>query len=120
MPYARLALVAVLPVIASAALYSFSRKTALGRLGKWPQQILYGLVFGVLAIFGTEFGVPVSGAIINARDAAPLSAGLIFGAPAGIIAGLIGGAPTERKGAIRSPSRSVDRTLSCMDGRPGA
>ena len=92
MPYARLALVAVLPVIASAALYSFSRRTALGRLGKWPQQILYGLVFGVLAIFGTEFGVPVSGAIINARDAAPLSAGLIFGAPAGIIAGLIGGA----------------------------
>ena len=91
MPYARLALVAVLPVIASAALHSLSRRTALGRLGKWPQQILYGLIFGVLAIFGTEFGVPISGAIINARDAAPLSAGLIFGAPAGIIAGLIGG-----------------------------
>ena len=31
------------------------------------------------------------GTTVNVRDAAPLSAGLIFGAPAGIIAGLIGG-----------------------------
>jgi serine phosphatase RsbU (regulator of sigma subunit)/anti-sigma regulatory factor (Ser/Thr protein kinase) len=31
------------------------------------------------------------GAVVNVRDAAPLSAGLIFGAPAGIISGVIGG-----------------------------
>ncbi len=33
----------------------------------------------------------MGGAIINVRDASPLCAGLIFGAPAGMIAGLIGG-----------------------------
>ena len=31
------------------------------------------------------------GAVVNVRDAAPLTAGLIFGGPAGIIAGFIGG-----------------------------
>jgi anti-sigma regulatory factor (Ser/Thr protein kinase) len=31
------------------------------------------------------------GTVVNVRDAAPLSAGLIFGAPAGIISGFIGG-----------------------------
>ena len=31
------------------------------------------------------------GAVVNVRDAAPLSAGLIFGAPAGIISGCVGG-----------------------------
>ncbi|MBP7175551.1 MAG: SpoIIE family protein phosphatase [Thermoclostridium sp.] len=90
MTYIKLALVAVGPVFASVILYSLNKRTALGRLGKWPKQIIYGLVFGVLAILGTEFGVPITGAVINARDAAPLCAGLIFGAPAGIIAGVIG------------------------------
>jgi len=33
----------------------------------------------------------VNGATLNFRDAAPLCAGLLFGAPAGIIAGVIGG-----------------------------
>lgn len=40
---------------------------------------------------GSEFGVPIDGAIINVRDAAPLCAGLIFGPTAGILAGVIGG-----------------------------
>lgn len=45
----------------------------------------------MFAVLGTEFGAYVDGALISARDAAPLCAGLIFGAPAGIFAGLIGG-----------------------------
>ena len=48
-------------------------------------------MFGGLAILGTEFGIKIDGAIINARDASPICAGLLFGAPAGIIAGIIGG-----------------------------
>ena len=91
MTYAKLALIAICPVIASILLYLLNKKTSLAKLGRRPKQILYGFVFGLLAILGTEFGVPISGAIINARDAAPLCAGLIFGAPAGIIAGIIGG-----------------------------
>lgn len=55
------------------------------------RQIIYGVCFGILAIIGTERGIPVNGAQINARDAAVITAGLIFGAPAGIIAGLMGG-----------------------------
>ena len=59
----------------------------------WAVQSIIGVAFGALAVFGTEFGVDVRGAATaNVRDMAPLCAGLIFGGPAGIIAGLIGGA----------------------------
>ena len=55
------------------------------------KQIIIGLIFGGASAFASSFGVEWLGAIVNVRDAAPLSAGLIFGAPAGIIAGFIGG-----------------------------
>jgi serine phosphatase RsbU (regulator of sigma subunit) len=67
------------------------RREKLGRPGGWGQQIVIGIIFGGLAMLATTFGIDIDGAIINVRDAAPLCAGLIFGAPAGIIAGLIGG-----------------------------
>ncbi len=55
------------------------------------RQCVYGVLFGALAIIGTEWGIPIDGAQVNCRDAAVLTAGLLFGAPAGIIAGVIGG-----------------------------
>ncbi|MBQ3664011.1 MAG: SpoIIE family protein phosphatase [Clostridia bacterium] len=55
-------------------------------------KILIGILFGLISVIGSEFGVSINGAIINIRDAAPICAGLIFSAPSGIIAGLIGGA----------------------------
>ena len=61
---------------------------------KWSyikKQILIGVLFGGASAFASSFGVEWLGAVVNVRDAAPLSAGLIFGGPAGIIAGLIGG-----------------------------
>ena len=74
------------------ALYALNRKMKLSeKLHPAWWQLLVGILFGLLAIFGTEFGVPINGAVMNVRDAAPLCAGLFFGAPAGIIAGLIGG-----------------------------
>ncbi|MDO4536636.1 MAG: SpoIIE family protein phosphatase [Coriobacteriales bacterium] len=54
------------------------------------RQLIIGVVFGLIAIFGTEFGINVDGATINVRDAAPLAAGLLFSGPAGILAGIIG------------------------------
>ena len=63
-------------------------------LKKWAymkKQILIGVLFGGASAFASSFGVEWLGAVVNVRDAAPLSAGLIFGAPAGIIAGFIGG-----------------------------
>ena len=61
---------------------------------KWNyavKQIAVGVLFGGMSAFASSFGVKWLGAVVNVRDAAPLSAGLIFGAPAGIIAGGIGG-----------------------------
>ena len=55
------------------------------------KQIIIGLLFGVVSAFASSYGVQWLGTTVNVRDAAPLSAGLIFGAPAGIISGLIGG-----------------------------
>ena len=55
------------------------------------KQIIIGVLFGGVSAFASSFGVEWLGSVINVRDAAPLSAGLIFGVPAGIIAGFIGG-----------------------------
>ena len=88
----KLAGTAALPVVVSVLLYMMERKEgALKNLSYQKKQIIFGLVFGIVAIFGTEFGVAVDGAVMNTRDAAPLCAGLIFGAPAGILSGVIGG-----------------------------
>ena len=55
------------------------------------KQVIIGILFGGVSAFASSYGVEWLGAVVNVRDAAPLSAGLIFGAPAGIIAGFIGG-----------------------------
>ena len=55
------------------------------------RQAVIGVLFGGVSAFASSFGVDWLGAVVNVRDAAPLCAGLIFGAPAGIIAGCIGG-----------------------------
>ena len=83
--------VGLLPALLSVVVYFLDKKTALSKLSYNAKQIIIGILFGILAICGTEFGIPIEGAVLNARDAAPICAGLIFGAPAGIIAGLIGG-----------------------------
>ncbi len=55
------------------------------------KQIIIGVLFGSVSAFASSYGVEWLGAVVNVRDAAPLSAGLIFGAPAGIVSGIIGG-----------------------------
>ena len=85
------ALATMLPVVATIAFILLQRKTRFGGLGFWPQQIVIGIVFGSIAVFGTEFGINAYGATMNVRDAAPIVSGLLFGGPSGIIAGLIGG-----------------------------
>ncbi len=86
----KLAATALLPVIFSALLYFLDKKTQFGGLDKRLKQTVYGVLFGVLSIFGSEFGTVVLGVTMNVRDAAPICAGLIFGAPAGILSGIIG------------------------------
>ena len=71
--------------------YILSKRNILTRLPYALQQVLIGAAFGALACIGTHWGIPMNGAMVNVRDAAVLTAGLMFGSPAGIIAGVIGG-----------------------------
>ncbi len=86
-----LSLIALFPVVLSALIYLTERTKVASKMSYIAKQLITGIVFGGLAILGTEFGIKIDGAIINARDASPICAGLLFGAPAGIIAGIIGG-----------------------------
>ncbi len=86
-----LIITAVLPVIVSVLLHLLFRYERMKVISYRNRQIIVGIIFGMVAVCGTEFGIPITGATINARDAAPLCAGLLFGPMAGIIAGLIGG-----------------------------
>ena len=88
--YAKLALAALLPVFAATAIYFADKKPSFGKLQYKYKQLIIGIIFGGIAIIGTEFGIPINGAQANCRDAAVISAGLFFGAPAGVIAGVIG------------------------------
>lgn len=75
----------------SVLFYILEKKTAFSKINyKW-RQIIIGVVFGLSACFSTEFGTLINGATMNVRDAAPLCSGLLFGGPAGIISGVIGG-----------------------------
>ena len=84
-----------IPILLNCALvllvYLVDKHTPAKKLPRWAKQIIIGLLFGGVSAFASSFGVQWLGTTVNVRDAAPLSAGLIFGAPAGIISGLIGG-----------------------------
>ena len=84
-----------IPVLLNCALvlgvYLADKYTAAKKLPSMAKQIIIGLLFGGVSAFASSYGVEWLGTTVNVRDAAPLSAGLIFGAPAGIISGLIGG-----------------------------
>ena len=71
--------------------YLADKFTPVKKLPQIVKQIIAGVLFGCVSAFASSYGVDWLGAVVNVRDAAPLSAGLIFGAPAGIISGLIGG-----------------------------
>lgn len=85
----------LLPILCNLCLVllcdQLGRRMRFRQLSDRTKQWVIGVLFGCMAAFASEYGVPVGGVIMNVRDAAPICAGLIFGAPAGIIAGLIGG-----------------------------
>ena len=85
----------VIPILLNCALvlaiYIADKYTPAKKMPYALKQVIIGLLFGGVSAFASSFGVSWLGTTVNVRDAAPLSAGLIFGAPAGIISGLIGG-----------------------------
>ena len=87
----KLSVAAVLPALAAMVIYVIGKYTKAKDMSYAAKQICVGIIFGFFAILGTEFGIPINGAQLNCRDASVLIGGLMFGGPAGIIAGLIGG-----------------------------
>ena len=85
----------IIPVLLNCLLvsgiYLADKYTKFKDITYMKKQIIIGVLFGCVSAFASSYGVKWLGAIVNVRDAAPLSAGLIFGAPAGIISGFIGG-----------------------------
>ena len=81
----------LLPPLATIVLQRIDARHGFSKRNYALWQLVVGLVFGLVAIYGTEFGIYTIDATMNVRDAAPLTAGIIFGGPAGIIAGIIGG-----------------------------
>ena len=71
--------------------YLAEKHTPVKQLTYMKKQIIIGVLFGCISAFASSYGVSLLGTVVNVRDAAPLSAGLIFGAPAGILSGFIGG-----------------------------
>ena len=87
----RLAIPILINCLLVLGVYLVDKYTPAKKLPYMTKQIVIGILFGGVSAFASSYGVEWLGAVVNVRDAAPLSAGLIFGAPAGIISGLIGG-----------------------------
>lgn len=50
-----------LPVLLSCALYLAEKKTRFGKIKRIVKQAIVGVLFGGVAVLGTEFGIPVGG-----------------------------------------------------------
>ena len=101
----------LLPPLLAGVITMAQRHELDNRVPVWARQLGIGALFGLVAIVATETGPHVvDGGVINVRDAAPLVAGLVFGSPAGAIAGLIGG--VERWFAVSWGAGATTR-LAC-------
>ena len=89
----KLVIFAFVNSILAILLYLFENKILSSKINNQSRPIINGILFGILTILSITpwSSVAADGAIVNLADAVPLYAGFIFGAPAGIIAGLIGG-----------------------------
>ncbi len=82
---------------------TLQRNTKFSKISYGLQQLIIGLGFGLSAAVATICSAwGGSGDLVNVhvRDAAPLVAGLFFGGPAGILAGLLGGAYRYNYGLV--------------------
>ncbi len=88
----KMALAALASAVLAIVFCLFDTRTKFGALRNLYRQCIIGIIFGILACLATQFGISYDGYVLNVRTAAPLTAGLLFGAPAGLIAGVIGAA----------------------------
>ena len=71
----RLVTATLLPVLLAVILYLAEGKTRFGKMNHRAKQWIIGVLFGGVAVLATEFGIPIEGAVLNVRNAAPLTAG---------------------------------------------
>ena len=91
MGYVQLALFGLIPVALAVVFRLLQSTKFFSKIPAFWAQIIIGVAFGLYAVGATEFGVQIEGSIMNVRDAGPIIAGLIFGLPAGLVSGAIGG-----------------------------
>ena len=89
--YIKFVSAALLNVLLVIGVYFLDKKTRFKDLKRVYKELIIGVLFGCSAIYASVFGVKIWGATMNVRDASPISAGLIFGPIAGIVAGVLGG-----------------------------
>lgn len=87
----KMLLAAFIILLAVAVLYIADKKSFLHTWSASASQRLYGIVFAALALLTLYGGPLTNGTADSIQDAAPLCAGLIFGAPAGLLAGFLSG-----------------------------
>lgn len=86
----------VLCILFSIAFHYIDKYTKFNKLPYIVKQIIIGVSFGVVASMATALSLVDTNILKlntppNVRDSAPITAGLLFGGPAGLIAGVIGG-----------------------------
>ena len=89
--YIKFVSAALLNILLVVGVYFLEKRTRFKELKRVYKELIIGVLFGCSAIYASVFGVKIWGATMNVRDASPISAGLIFGPVAGIVAGVIGG-----------------------------
>ena len=72
----------IVPILLNCVLvfgvYLADKYTRAGKLSYAYKQFIIGVIFGCASAFASSYGVDWLGTVVNVRDAAPLSAGLIF------------------------------------------
>ena len=65
---AQFAFATLLPAVACVLLALARKNPRVAALDNRAWQVIVGVVFGLIAIYGTEAGIPVDGAMMNVRD----------------------------------------------------
>lgn len=124
MIYLQLLLYSLVPIGLAFGFYFLKKTKFFNKIPYIWQQIIIGVFFGSAAVLSTRYGVridvepividakQISFAFANVRDASPILAGLLFGGPAGIIAGCIGGLERAFEGGITVIACSVSTALA--------
>ena len=109
-------IISLIPVAQTAVIFILFENNIIKRFNRNLELILIGILYGILSCLGTEFGVPISNAVLNVRDVAPLCAGLVFGGPSGIIAGIIGGIERYYSPFVSSYTRVACSSATILAG----